>query len=136
MCLVLTTLRCVTLIWRRHVYCAIKDEDDLTGLSLPDSGPDGFRDFGRPSPGFTSDAYIYLFLVHDGAGTARLTTRSGSFQADVAPSRRPETLIRQNQISLPFKSCQAPPPPIDVARYDGRRLTINPSVLAPASSFR
>lgn len=63
-----------------------------------------------------------------------------SFQAYIGLSRQPESLILDNKISLPFKPRQIPlesrPRQPMWTCYNGRRLTINPSVLAWASSFR
>lgn len=67
------------------------------------------------------------------------TLLHSSFQTYIILSRQPESLIRDNKISLPFKSCQIPlksrPPQPTWTCYNGSRLTINLSVLAWVSSF-
>lgn len=89
---------------------------------------------------------VYLFHVYAEATRAAAVHADytgplhSSFQAYIGLSRQPESLIPHNKISLPFKSCQIPlesrPPQPRWTCYNGRRLTINPSVLAWASSFR
>lgn len=89
---------------------------------------------------------VYLFHIYAEATRAGAvhTHYTGplhsSFQAYIGLSRQPESLILVNKISLPFKSCQitleSRPPQPTWTCYNGRRLTINPSVLAWVSSFR
>ncbi len=84
--------------------------------------------------------HIYTEATRAGAVHANYTgPMHSSFQA-YRHSHEPESLILNNKISLPFKSCQIPlesrPSQLMWTCYNGRRLTINPSVLAWASSFR
>lgn len=126
----------------------IKRRSQPHGLSHfnPDSNsrlscPDRFSTLAAPL-NFTLEVYIYstslqrVRAVH----TEHTGPLHGSFQAYIGLSRQPESLILDNKISLPFKSCQItlesrPPQPRRTC-YNGRRLTINPSVLAWVSSFR
>lgn len=89
---------------------------------------------------------VHLFHIHAEAIAAGAvhTNYSGplhsSFQAFIGHSCQLESLIPDNKISSLFKSCQIPlesKPPLPTRTcYNRRRLTINPSVLAWASSFR